>query len=308
MVNTFDLNCTYVVDWLEFIRQLPDDSVDLYLSDPAYDSLNRWAGVGTTARMGMGRNGSGSDDKTKFFPTVKNNDLPLLLAEVYRVLKPERHAYICCDFPTLLLLWRYAIEDGLFGTYKSGGVTVPRGKALVWSGGEGGAGFETMLGVAEAWVEQVRNGGRTEPPRSLATELLSELAAVWGGGRPDAPLVWDKVAAGMGYSYRATHEYILFLWKGKKRRLNDLGIQDVLRHKRVSPNRAQVPTQTPDALFETLVRQSTHPGELVLDNFMGSGTTARACAMTGRNWLGCDINPAHVTMANAVQTKLEIAA
>jgi len=38
---------------------------------------------------------------------------------------------------------------------------------------------------------------------------------------------------------------------------------------------------------------------------MGSGTTARACAATGRNWLGCDINPAHVAMANTVQTRLE---
>ncbi|MCG3211851.1 MAG: hypothetical protein FOGNACKC_05497 [Anaerolineae bacterium] len=298
-----NLNRTCVADWLEFTRRLPDESVDLYLSDPAYDSLNRWAGVGTTARMGLGRNGSGSDDPTKLFPTISNEDLPLLLTEVYRVLKPERHAYIMCDFPTLFLLWRHAIEDGLFGVYDCSGVTVPRGKALVWSGGEDEIGFGAMLHIAEAWVERLRNGERVETSRLLATELFETLAAVWGSW-PATPLVWDKIAAGMGYSYRAAHEYILFLWKGKKRRLNDLGIRDVLRYQRVAPSRAVVPTQKPDLLFETLVRQSTQPGELVLDNFMGSGTTARACAATGRNWLGCDLNPEHVALANAVQIQM----
>lgn len=302
------LNHTCNADWLDFTRQLPDECIDLYLSDPAYDSLNRWAGVGTTARLGLGRNGSGSDDKAaKFFATVSDEVLPLLLTEVYRVLKPERHAYLMCDFTTLVLLWRHAIENGLFGTYQVSGVTVPRGKALIWDGGANTA-FETMVSIAEAWLDRLRECDRAEASQTLALELFGELGQTWGGMIPHNPLVWDKIAGGMGYSYRATHEYILFLWKGKKRRLNDLGVQDVLRFKRIPPSQAQVPTQKPDPLFETLVRQSTQPGELVLDNFMGSGTTARACAATGRNWLGCDIDPTHVELANAVQFQMEMAA
>ena len=41
------------------------------------------------------------------------------------------------------------------------------------------------------------------------------------------PLVWDKRTIGMGYHYRARYEFILFFEKGK-RRLNDLGIADVI--------------------------------------------------------------------------------
>jgi len=304
----FDLNRTYVSDWLTFTRQLPDESIDLYLSDPAYDSLNRWAGVGTTARMGRGKAGSGSDNPAKLFPTIRDEDLPLLLAEVYRVLKPERHAYIMCDFPTMRQLWQQAIETGPFGSYLCSGVTTPCGKPLVWAGAANEDDvFELLLDTAATWAANLRQAQETGSDRELAMRLFDELAAVWGGIRPASPLIWDKVAAGMGYSYRSSHEYILFLWKGKKRRLNDLGVPDVLRQQRVAPNRAVVPTQKPDALFETLVRQSTQPGELVLDNFMGSGTTARACAKLGRRWLGCDLNPAHVALANAIQTQWEVA-
>jgi DNA modification methylase len=44
------------------------------------------------------------------------------------------------------------------------------------------------------------------------------------------------------------------------------------------------PTQKPVALFEYLIRTYTNPGEYVLDNTAGSGTTAIAAENTGRRW------------------------
>jgi len=46
------------------------------------------------------------------------------------------------------------------------------------------------------------------------------------------------------------------------------------------------PTKKPRALFEYLIRIYTNPGDLVLDNCMGSGTTAVACINTGRKFVG----------------------
>lgn len=46
------------------------------------------------------------------------------------------------------------------------------------------------------------------------------------------------------------------------------------------------PTQKPVALFSYLIRTYTNPGDLVLDNCMGSGTTAIACIQEGRNYIG----------------------
>jgi site-specific DNA-methyltransferase (adenine-specific) len=51
------------------------------------------------------------------------------------------------------------------------------------------------------------------------------------------------------------------------------------------------PTQKPVALFEYLIKTYTNEGELVLDNCMGSGTTAIACMKTGRNYIGFELDP-----------------
>lgn len=48
------------------------------------------------------------------------------------------------------------------------------------------------------------------------------------------------------------------------------------------------PTQKPVFLFEYLIRTYTHPGEVVLDNCMGSGTTALAALNTGRQFIGIE--------------------
>lgn len=50
------------------------------------------------------------------------------------------------------------------------------------------------------------------------------------------------------------------------------------------------PTQKPVALLEYLVKTYTKPGEIVLDNCMGSGTTAIACLNADRKFIGFETN------------------
>ncbi|MBS8122034.1 DNA methyltransferase [Candidatus Vampirococcus lugosii] len=50
------------------------------------------------------------------------------------------------------------------------------------------------------------------------------------------------------------------------------------------------PTQKPEALLERIIKASSNPGDLVLDCFMGSGTTCAVAQKLGRKWIGCDIN------------------
>ena len=57
------------------------------------------------------------------------------------------------------------------------------------------------------------------------------------------------------------------------------------------------PTQKPVALFEYLINTYTNPGELVLDNCMGSGTTAIACMNTGRNFVGFEMDKGYYDIA-----------
>jgi site-specific DNA-methyltransferase (adenine-specific) len=57
------------------------------------------------------------------------------------------------------------------------------------------------------------------------------------------------------------------------------------------------PTQKPEALVRQCLEASTHSGALVLDPFVGGGTTAVAARQTGRRCLGIDTDPAFLAIA-----------
>lgn len=57
------------------------------------------------------------------------------------------------------------------------------------------------------------------------------------------------------------------------------------------------PTQKPVALFEYLIKTYTNEGETVLDNCMGSGTTAIACMNTNRNFIGFELDKDYYDVA-----------
>ena len=58
------------------------------------------------------------------------------------------------------------------------------------------------------------------------------------------------------------------------------------------------PTQKPVALFEYLIKTYTNEGDLVLDNCIGSGTTAIASIRTKRNWIGIEKDEKYCEIAN----------
>jgi adenine-specific DNA-methyltransferase len=54
--------------------------------------------------------------------------------------------------------------------------------------------------------------------------------------------------------------------------------------------RSDYPTQKPITLLDRIIETSTNSGDIVLDCFIGSGTTAFSAQKLGRRWIGCDIN------------------
>ena len=117
------------------------------------------------------------------------------------------------------------------------------------------------------------------------TMFAAKPAAEAAGFKFWKPLVWDKCAIGMGYHYRARYEFILFFEKGK-RKIKDLSIPDILAHKRIHKG---YPTEKPTSLLEVLIAQSTEEGEMILDPFMGSGSTGVASLTKARSFIGSDI-------------------
>lgn len=206
-------------DAVEWLRSLESESVDLVITDPPYESLEKHRAKGTTTRLKHSK--SSSND---WFPIFPNDRFPGLFRELYRVLRRGSHCYVFVDQETMF-------------------VAKPVGEA---------AGFK-----------------------------------FW------KPLVWKKDTIGMGYHYRALSEFILFFEKGK-RRLNDLGTPDVIDAPRV---RNGYPTEKPVALLDVFIRQSAGPGQLVIDPFMGSGSTGEAALKAGCRFAGNDVNEKALQMA-----------
>lgn len=82
---------------------------------------------------------------------------------------------------------------------------------------------------------------------------------------------------------------------GKKFMPNPLGtipddVWDIPIINPLSSERLDYPTQKPEALLERIIRASTNPGSLVLDCFMGAGTTQAVAMKLGRRFIGADIN------------------
>ncbi len=198
-------------DAVAWLRTLPDESIDLVVTDPPYESLEKHRAIGTTTRLKHSK--ASSNDWFEIFPNARFGEL---FAEVFRVLRKNSHFYLFCDPETMFVAKPIAEEAGF-----------------------------------KFWK----------------------------------PLIFDKVQIGMGYHYRARYECILFFEKGK-RKLNDLGIADIITHPRV---RNGYPAEKPTQVASVLIGQSTEPGALVIDPFMGSGSTGVAAVGLGRNFMGNDL-------------------
>src|SRR5215472_13580918 len=57
----------------------------------------------------------------------------------------------------------------------------------------------------------------------------------------------------------------------------------------LADERVGQPTQKPEALLERIIRASSNEGDLVLDCFVGSGTTAAVAEKLNRRWIACDL-------------------
>lgn len=72
---------------------------------------------------------------------------------------------------------------------------------------------------------------------------------------------------------------------------------DVIQFPKQASDRHLHPTQKPVTLLEYLVKTYTNPGDLVLDNCMGSGSTGVACINTGRRFIGMELDKGYFDIA-----------
>lgn len=220
------LNYIDNVDCLEGLKEIPDHSVDLIVTDPPYFLSMGHAGSKTNAvNSEQLTSNRAFNDLAICTPFYKQ-----LFAEYRRVLKEDGTFYFFTD-------WR---------------------------------GYAYYFPLLNAEL----------PVRNL--------------------ICWDK-KAGPGSFYSFAHEFIVFgTYKSKTK--SGVG-SNVWRMpafgsgaKKTNGEKAH-PTQKPWELIAKCIEDSTEPGAVVLDTFMGSGTTAVACLKTGRNYIGFELDERYHAIA-----------
>lgn len=225
-----EINKIYNMDCLEGMKSIPDNSIDLIVTDPPYKTTSRGSSGGTGGIL--------KEEINKRGKVFKHNDIEFneWLPELYRVLKDTGHAYIMSNNKNLkdMLI---EIENVGFNIYKT--------------------------------------------------------------------LIWAKNSPITNMYYMDSHEYIIFCRKGKAKRINNCGTKSVLNVD--NPRNKVHPTEKPVELMEILINNSSQEGELVLDPFMGSGTTAIACINNNRNYIGFELDKQYYDIANVRICKARLA-
>jgi len=101
-------------------------------------------------------------------------------------------------------------------------------------------------------------------------------------------LIWQKNNCTPSQFYMKNCEYTLFFRKGKSKYINDIGgSKTVHSFNNIIGNKLH-PTEKPIDLMEFYIRNSTNENDIVLDPFMGSGTTMLACKNLNRKGIGIE--------------------
>lgn len=112
-------------------------------------------------------------------------------------------------------------------------------------------------------------------------------------------IVWNKNNHGSGDlkgAYAPKYELILYGHKGRST-FRCKRLSDVQEYKKVNGNDMLHPTQKPIDMLEIFIKNNSDEGNIILDPFMGSGTTGVACKNLNRNFIGIELDETYFNIA-----------
>lgn len=205
-------------DCLEVMKSIPDESIDLIVTDPPYliNYSSNWNLKGNSGK-----------------PIIGDDDYDLIeksIKEMYRVLKNNSAAYIFCSSKRIDYFMKCCLDVGFIIK-----------NSIIW----------------------VKNN--------------------WTSGDLKA-------------SYGQQYEIILLLNKGR-RYFNGKRLSDVWFFDRVAFQHQYHPNEKPVKLLEQCILKHSDEGNIILDPFMGSGSTGIACLNTNRRFIGIEKNAKYYEIA-----------
>jgi len=253
-LGEFELNKIYCMDAIEFLKKIPDNSVDLAVIDPPYNLKKADWDTFTSEKDFFKFTFNWID---KLIPKLKQN------ASLYIFNTPYNSAFILQYLIQKKLIFQNWItwdkRDGLGSAkrkYSNRQETIlffTKGKKHTFNYNEIRVPYESEERIKHASKKGILKNGKRWFPNPQG-RLCGE--------------VWHITS------------------ERHKNKVNGKVIQ--MGHS----------TPKPLEMIERIIKASSNEGDLVLDCFMGIGTTAIACKRLNRNFIGCEINPEYIKIAN----------
>lgn len=285
-------------DCLELMKNIPDGSVDLVLTDPPYGTMK-------------GAALDGWENQTTEWDTAID---PLKIFEqISRVLRPNGKAVLFSQEPYTSRLITSAIPSLPFAYramwYKNVHANALIAKTAMVNRFEDICIFTKphdaentnelrkyfcrvvdFCGGKKTIIDKI--GGKADHTTRVkssqfalcAEQTYNEIVSVFGIDKMEGFLPYAELAR-LNEKYTATFN----LWQGGKSKSN------VLEYKK--DNDGYHPTQKPVALLEDLIQTYSNDGDTVLDFTAGSGSTGVACVNTNRRFIGIELDEGYFNIA-----------
>lgn len=249
----------YNGDCFDVLKGMPDESVDLVITSPPYGELRTYGGN---------------------VPAFTLQKCSCIIWELYRIMKPGGVVvWIVCDQTINGSESGMSFEQAL--NFKQTGFNI----------------HDTMI-----WAKN----GVTFPFPNRYYQTF-EYMFVFSKGRPKTiHLLADRINKYGGRKYHGTKREpdgsMRPIRNGASATVKDIGIRFNIWN--ISPVQSSLertghPAQFPLRLVRDHLVSWSEEGDVVMDPFMGSGTTGEACIQTGRKFIGVEINPDYFQIAEA---------
>lgn len=257
-------DCTIVcADALKLVKYLPDGFVDLTITDPPYESLERHRAIGTTTRLKQSKGSS-----SEWFDTIDNETLSLFFKDVFALHKNNTHLYCFVDSETEHMLLSCGNPYGNQMATECPAPITDYGWAC-WPTLDF---VKTRRKIPKALAQVVYD--------TLMNPALSEIDRVLS--------IMDMLTRkGTGWHWRKASERIIFLEKGK-RQLNVASYGNVLYGPAAQKG---MTAKKPLSVTLRLIENSSSKDQVIFDPFAGYGTTGLGAIISKRKALLVERNP-----------------
>ena len=293
-------------DCLELMKNIPDGSVDLVLTDPPYGTMK---GAALDGWKNQTTQWDTAIDPVKIFEQIsrvlRQNGKAVLFSQ-----EPYTSRLITSAIPSLPFAYRamwyknvhanaLLAKSAMVSRYEDICIfTKPHDaectnelrdyfkRVLEFIGAKSCKEINARLGHRKAeHCFYVTGNGKGSTQFSLCTEqTYNEIVSVFGIDKMDGFLSYAELAR-LNEKYTATFN----LWQGGKSKSN------VLEY--TKDNDGYHPTQKPVALLEDLIQTYSNDGDTVLDFTAGSGSTGVACVNTNRRFIGIELDEGYFNIA-----------